>query len=403
MEEYKGKVPRRLAGLPAALPPQRHARRHRGPGRRRAGQVLGDARQAVRQPAPLDRASLEKYAQELGLNMGKVQGRAGQQEVQEADQGRHRPMGDKIGARGTPAFFINGKFLSGAQPFEAFKARDRRGAGQRPRPWSRRATPKAKVYETIMKDAKAEVAAAPAAAARQARRRAGARGRPDRLQGRGRATRPSRGPKNAPITVVVFSDFQCPFCSGWSRPSTQLEKEYPGKIRVVWKDFPLALPPERHARPPRPPGPPATGQVLADARQAVREPARAGSAQPGEVRPGAGPRHGQVQGRPGQRQVHGAEIDADMAGRRRRWASTGTPASFINGRKIGGAYPYDTFKKMVEQELAKTSARGRAMTGPAPQAVAGGGRCRRSAFLAVQLLTPRAPGPGPCAPRPAGR
>jgi protein-disulfide isomerase len=31
----------------------------------------------------------------------------------------------------------------------------------------------------------------------------------------------------------------------------------------------------------------------------------------------------------------------------------GTPATFVNGRKIGGAYPYDTFKKLVDQELAK--------------------------------------------------
>jgi protein-disulfide isomerase len=34
----------------------------------------------------------------------------------------------------------------------------------------------------------------------------------------------------------------------------------------------------------------------------------------------------------------------------------GTPASFINGRKIGGAYPYETFKKVVEQELNKKPA-----------------------------------------------
>ena len=32
---------------------------------------------------------------------------------------------------------------------------------------------------------------------------------------------------------------------------------------------------------------------------------------------------------------------------------TGTPAVFINGRKISGAYPFDTFKKIAAQELAK--------------------------------------------------
>jgi protein-disulfide isomerase len=32
---------------------------------------------------------------------------------------------------------------------------------------------------------------------------------------------------------------------------------------------------------------------------------------------------------------------------------SGTPATFVNGRKIGGAYPYEVFKKIVDQELAK--------------------------------------------------
>jgi len=36
----------------------------------------------------------------------------------------------------------------------------------------------------------------------------------------------------------------------------------------------------------------------------------------------------------------------------------GTPAIFINGRKIGGAYPYDTFKKIADQELSKKKGHG---------------------------------------------
>ncbi len=54
---------------------------------------------------------------------------------------------------------------------------------------------------------------------------------------------------------------------------------------------------------------------------------------------------------------YGADIDADMARRVRSWGCSGTPATFVNGRKIGGAYPYDTFKKVVEQELAKAKKR----------------------------------------------
>jgi protein-disulfide isomerase len=53
---------------------------------------------------------------------------------------------------------------------------------------------------------------------------------------------------------------------------------------------------------------------------------------------------------------YGADIDADMSAGSKVGVS-GTPATFINGRKIGGAYPYDTFKKVVEQELAKAKKR----------------------------------------------
>jgi protein-disulfide isomerase len=53
---------------------------------------------------------------------------------------------------------------------------------------------------------------------------------------------------------------------------------------------------------------------------------------------------------------YGADIEADMAAGSKLGVS-GTPATFINGRKIGGAYPYDTFKKVVDQELAKAKKR----------------------------------------------
>src|SRR4029079_2009348 len=70
----------------------------------------------------LDRGTYEKYAQELGLNMGKFKAALDANKGKEAIEA-DGTAGGKIGARGTPAFFINGKFLSGAQPFESFKAK----------------------------------------------------------------------------------------------------------------------------------------------------------------------------------------------------------------------------------------------------------------------------------------
>jgi protein-disulfide isomerase len=51
---------------------------------------------------------------------------------------------------------------------------------------------------------------------------------------------PSTGPKDALITVVEFSDFQCPYCEKWhSQVYEQLMAAYPGKIRLVYRNLPL--------------------------------------------------------------------------------------------------------------------------------------------------------------------
>ncbi|MBK9766624.1 MAG: thioredoxin domain-containing protein [Chloracidobacterium sp.] len=50
---------------------------------------------------------------------------------------------------------------------------------------------------------------------------------------------PAQGPANAPVTIVMFSDFQCPACSATHPILKKAIAEFPGKIRFVVRDFPL--------------------------------------------------------------------------------------------------------------------------------------------------------------------
>jgi len=51
---------------------------------------------------------------------------------------------------------------------------------------------------------------------------------------------PSFGPDSAPVTIVIFSDFECPYCREEAKTIREsLAKKYPTEVRVVYKDFPL--------------------------------------------------------------------------------------------------------------------------------------------------------------------
>jgi protein-disulfide isomerase len=57
---------------------------------------------------------------------------------------------------------------------------------------------------------------------------------------------PSFGPENAKVTVVEFSDFQCPYCSKGANAVAEIKKKYAGKVRVVFRQFPLSFHDKAH-------------------------------------------------------------------------------------------------------------------------------------------------------------
>ena len=60
---------------------------------------------------------------------------------------------------------------------------------------------------------------------------------------------PLWGKRDAPVTIVEYSDFQCPYCSRVEPTLDQVRQTYgPDKVRIVWRNNPLAVPPERQAR-----------------------------------------------------------------------------------------------------------------------------------------------------------
>jgi protein-disulfide isomerase len=294
----------------------------------------------------LDAASLEKYAKEIGLDMAKFKAALQDKKLQEAVES-DVAMGDKLGARGTPAFFVNGSFLSGAQPFENFKSRIDEQL-KKAEELVKKGTPKAKVYDALMKTAKAEVSGGAAPAAPAAAPEAG----PVKDVDPGKA--PMRGPKNAPLTVVLFSDFQCPFCGRVEPSLTELEKAYPGKVRVFWKNFPLSF--HNNAKPAAEAAMAANEQgkfwEMHDKLFANQQNLDAASLEKYAKEIGldmakfkaAVDSHKFV-----------AQIEADTK-QGSSLGVQGTPASFVNGHFINGAQPFDAFKKIADEELAKGAA-----------------------------------------------
>jgi len=94
---------------------------------------------------------------------------------------------------------------------------------------------------------------------------------------------PVKGGKDALVTIVQISDFQCPFCSRVEPTLDKILEEYKDKVRVAWKDHPLPFH-NRACRGARGSRRRCAGQVLGDAQETVREPKGARRRRSREIR-----------------------------------------------------------------------------------------------------------------------
>ena len=162
----------------------------------------------------------------------------------------------------------------------------------------------------------------------------------------------ARGPKDARVTIVEFSDYQCPFCKAIRSTVNEIFARYAGKVKWVFRDFPS----ERlHPTAPK-------------AHEAARCAGEQGKFwEYHDVLFERSPQHSPEELQQYARDLHLSssvfsdclandkyqrEVASDLQEGTRMGVS-GTPTFFINGRMAEGALPLEVFQKLIESELAR--------------------------------------------------
>ena len=160
----------------------------------------------------------------------------------------------------------------------------------------------------------------------------------------------AKGPQTAPIELIEFSDFQCPFCQRANPTVEQVLKTYGDKIHFVYRHFPL--PNHPNARP------------AAEAAACANEQGRFWPfhdelfGNPGKLSDADLKEHAVKAGLDASRfnacvdsHQFKSEVEKDIKEGNEAGVS-GTPAFFINGRALEGAQPFEAFKRVIDEELA---------------------------------------------------
>ena len=164
---------------------------------------------------------------------------------------------------------------------------------------------------------------------------------------------PVRGPADAEITIVEWSDFQCPFCSRATPTLARIQEAYGDRVRIAFKHLPLSI----HAQ-----APAAHAAAEAAHRQGrFWEMHDKIFENPRDLSPATFERYAGEIGLDLARfktDAASAEvrkrIDADMR-QAQELNVSGTPSFFINGRFLSGAQPFENFKRVIDAELEKNS------------------------------------------------
>ena len=165
------------------------------------------------------------------------------------------------------------------------------------------------------------------------------------------ATGPSHGPDTAPITIVEFSDFQCPYCARLIPTLEEVKKKYGDKVRIVFRQYPL----EFHQ----------FAQKAAEASLCAHEQGKFWEFHDAMFQNQQELAVEQLKARAASlgmnaEQFNGcldnakyaAQVKADFDAGAKAGVN-GTPAMFINGRFLSGAQPLNEITKVIDDELQR--------------------------------------------------
>jgi protein-disulfide isomerase len=290
----------------------------------------------------LDMATLEGYARRVGLDMDRIQADLEALRWGSAVQ-RDMRQGRKLGVTGTPAYFINGRFINGAKPFEVLREVIDREL-ELAQAWQASGVAADRIYAHAIAGGYREV--------QYARPRKGLK--PDVLYPVPVDGAPQRGPATAPVTIVEFGDFECQFCARGHETLEKLRRRYGDRVRVVFRHFPLSF--HSHAF------------MAARASLAAHAEGKfwefhdrlyATQAQFDEETLLAIARELRLNLKKFKERLHSDEFDAQISGDLRLGTTLGvrgTPAYFVNGRAVDGAVPELEFRLTIQEELERAEA-----------------------------------------------
>jgi protein-disulfide isomerase len=163
------------------------------------------------------------------------------------------------------------------------------------------------------------------------------------------------GPATAPVTIVEFSDFQCPFCSRVNPTIKQVQDKYGDKVRIVFRQFPLSF--HQQAAKAAEASLCANDQnkfwELHDAMFADQQALGVDQLKAKAASLGVNAEQFNQCLDSGK---HAAAIQADLKDGQAAGVS-GTPALFVNGRFINGAVPFEQIDPVIQDELRRAGSK----------------------------------------------